>query len=105
MTTTTERYIICIFKDADRIVQLHTDKHFYGSIICVRGCNPVEYKTRKKAEQVARTYSRNSWGCAFACTYEEKDKLHNSIQGVYGTEKETHFSECANRLGITLFKI
>lgn len=99
------KFIVCIFKNADRIVQLHTDNHFYNSLIWLRGCRPVEYKTRATAEQKARTYSRNSWGCAFACTYEEKTKLDESISNVYGSEKETRFNETAKQLGITLFKI
>ena len=100
-----EIYIVCIFKNADRIVQLHTDKHFYSSVVDIRGCHPVEYKTRILAEQKAKTYSRNSWGCAFACTYEEKIKLEESVSKAYGSEKEERFNETARQLGITLFKI
>jgi hypothetical protein len=99
------KFIVCIFKNEDRIVQLHTDKHFYNSLIWVRGCRPVEYKTRATAEQKAKSYSRNLWGYAFACTYEEKTKLVDAISNVYGIEKETRFNETAKQLGITLFKI
>ena len=98
-----EEYIICILHD-DRIVQLHSDKHFYSGHVCMRGCRPVARKTRKGAEQVARTYIYNSWGPAFACTNKELEQLRESIHLVYNREERMkRFSAKAQELNVTTF--
>ena len=98
-----EEYIICILHN-DRIVQLHSDKHFYTGGVCMRGCHPVVRKTRRGAEQVARKYIYNSWGPAFACTHSELDQLQESIHLVCNTaERMERFSAKAKELGVATY--
>lgn len=73
METTKYKYAIVWIKSGNCTPTLHSDGHFYGGTISMRGCHQVTYKTKAGAERKAREYAHCKEGIVLAVQLDGKE--------------------------------
>lgn len=77
-------YLIVWLKESNRRISiLHSDNHFYGNFISLRGCDFVTYKTLAGSKAKARKYARNKDGVIIPVLFSEYDNLYDDWKHDY----------------------